>query len=209
MSNGNKNSITNVASFIYTIIATTKKKLPLFFIALHVYITNLVFKTDTIDETNVIIYLTLMGVFCMIWEFSFAIWATTQVTCLLYSKLGFAFVVANIRILNLAVISLFVTNGIPLLYVTPISSTNLTIVFSCIIVINYVIDLLQQKYYYGSWNKMYILETDKESEINTSIDQLFNLTSIPNTTNATNATNATNTPNTTTNNSILPITITV
>jgi len=171
----NADLISTITKWIYNIISTTKSKIPLFVIALHVYITNLAFKTEQ-SLAAVVGYVVALAVFCIIWESSYAIWATTQVKSLWYSKMFYILFVSATRFFNLVSIALFTTSGLPLTYIVPISTVALTVIFSVIIVINYIIDIIEQNIWPENWKKMYNIEDTEETKIDNQIDQGLDMT---------------------------------
>jgi hypothetical protein len=172
----------NVTKIVYDVISQTKKRLPLFIIGLHVFIANNLFtgtpqkesmdkKVDEKEKLNIYIYLGILSIICLLWEFFFAIKATIVVHFPWYSEMSFALYVSITRFVNLIVVCMFVTQGNPLTHIVPLSQEFLTAIMSVIIVVNYFIDKFESKHWNANWKKMYEIR-NKTIERSKNISEL-------------------------------------
>ena len=166
-------NIQDISKIVYDILNQTKKRIPIFVVALHIYVTNNIFLISG-KQTEIIVYMSLLGIICIIWEFFFAIKATQSVIFPWYTEISFAIYVSVTRFFNLIVICLFVTDGRPLSYLFPsIEQIYLTVAMSCTIVLNFVIDKIESTYWTDSWSKLYKVRIELIEESESAIDGVF------------------------------------
>ncbi len=147
-------SFVSLVTLVYDIIDKTKKRMPVFIIGTHVYIANNLFNTAQSLLTT-IIYLSLLSLACIIWEFVYAIKATKVVNLPWYYEASFAIYISFTRCFNLIVVCLFISEGRPLIYILPIRAFIYTIIMSGTIIINYFIDKFESTYWPENFKKLY------------------------------------------------------
>jgi hypothetical protein len=174
------NLVAIVITWIYNIITTTKNKSPMFIISLHIFVTNIAFTSSTdVNRTAIIVYLTLLGFGCLLWEFGYALFGTYKENVPWYSEWLFALCETLTGFFNLCALALFSTQGVPLNYLVSLSQDALTVVAVSVIIINYVIDLLEQKYWSANWKKMYNNMTANENKVLTVLNAVSNNPILP------------------------------
>ncbi|AYV76307.1 MAG: hypothetical protein Terrestrivirus5_129 [Terrestrivirus sp.] len=162
------NFITIISTWVYNVIEQTKKKSPMFIISLHIFVSNIVFSSSNEvnpGEGGIIAYLVILGVVCLLWEFGYALYATYDEKFMWYTEISFALFTTMTGFFNLCALALFSTQGVPLDHLVPLSRNALTVVAASVIVINYLVDLIEQKFWPASWQKMYNVMTTAENKV--------------------------------------------
>ncbi len=174
-----KNSVSGVSKFVYDFVNETKKRIPLFLVACHIYITNTRFSHDKIDAYNnwakfmIISYMFMLGISCLIWEFIFALKATIKSDYPCYSEVPFAIYITLTRFINLMVICLFTTNGDPINILTHINTEIITNIFYAMMILNYALDKIEQYVWTDNWKNMYNIRNEEELKILEIINQKY------------------------------------
>ena len=164
--------ITSALTWLYANVLKTRERLPLFAIGLHVAICHSVWADYTGPDLGPILHLVGLGTFCLAWELFYSIWATQRVrdTCLRNT----AFVVAYSlnRFINLAVISLFASQGVPLTYVTSGYSQEVVMgMIAVIFCVNALFDLAERKWGTRYWRALLEKRTELEDKVITDLNQ--------------------------------------
>jgi hypothetical protein len=145
----------------------------MFIISLHIFVSNIVFSSSseiTPSEGGIIAYLVILGVVCLLWEFGYALYAAHDEKFTWYTEVSFALFTTITGFFNLCALALFSTQGVPLDHLVPLSRDALTVVAVSVIVINYLVDLIEQKFWPASWQKMYNVMTTAENKVINELD---------------------------------------